>query len=619
MHMSIRASIVMVTFAAFSHAQCPAETIRLPATQDNSIVMVDGEWEVNAGRQGRIRLKGNQHMIAMSFDTTAVAGRSIRSATLICEQADHVISGVTVSTIATPWDETRSNGRTCGIEGIPNWGYPGAWFPAVCGGNGNTLVASALSELSDGTYSWKIPPDMVSAMICGAAYGLAIHEHDADYSRNPTIYSREQSGRGPYLLVDVDDTPETPPASPTELRVVERSDDFAILELQPPQEGLTYAVEIDGVRLARHNIPFLQPNAAVSTRQRIMIRDLPSEVMEKTTHRTQVTTIGRTGKQSRPATLDDALFETKPIETPPFQPRESWSNSQVSVIPVTDKYDEAGRAVGSLPTNYRSFNSIYDGRRIRLLAAAGEVVGFQTLLRGNGRVRLELSFQDISPGLAHWQSVYVPAGNRRIPDPLLPLPELLTLSPDQDTSVITDIAVPFDAKAGVYSGMLTISDGRKVDVILTVLPFSIPRSATFLCEMNGYGLPDDVTEYQRLQQIAYDHRTHVNILHYSHHTAAAGARKTNLDMRLPTGRRMNNQRYDDIAAGATTAYWEDFRLAFQTYLDGSLFQNGHRGPVPAPGFYLSFHESWPLNCRAYFDGNPDAYVAFRNAPEYSRT
>ncbi|HBJ34058.1 MAG TPA: hypothetical protein DDZ51_04705, partial [Planctomycetaceae bacterium] len=143
--------------------------------------------------------------------------------------------------------------------------------------------------------------------------------------------------------------------------------------------------------------------------------------------------------------------------------------------------------------------------------------------------------------------------------------------------------------------------------------------ATFFCEMNSYGLPDKVEDYYTLQKVAYDHRVHANILHYSHHNAAPGARKCNLDMRLSSGRRMDNKRYDSIEPMATSAYWDDFVEAFGPYLDGSLFRDGHRGAVPAPGFYLTFHESWPLHCRAYFNGNPDAYKAFEHAPAYSET
>ncbi len=90
-------------------------------------------------------------------------------------------------------------------------------------------------------------------------------------------------------------------------------------------------------------------------------------------------------------------------------------------------------------------------------------------------------------------------------------------------------------------------------------------------------------------------------------------------MRLRSGRRMDNKKYDGIEPGATTGYWDDFVEAFGPYIDGSLFKDGHRGPIPAPGFYLTFHESWPLNCRQYFNGNPDAYQAFVDRPEYAQT
>ncbi|HRA87751.1 MAG TPA: hypothetical protein PK992_06775, partial [Planctomycetaceae bacterium] len=74
------------------------DSIQLPVTKDNSIVMVDGEWDLNAGQQGRIRVKGNQHMIAMEFDTSAITGKRVKSSTLVCVQGEQTISGVTIST-----------------------------------------------------------------------------------------------------------------------------------------------------------------------------------------------------------------------------------------------------------------------------------------------------------------------------------------------------------------------------------------------------------------------------------------------------------------------------------------------------------------------------------------
>ncbi|MCG6156557.1 hypothetical protein [Rubinisphaera margarita] len=595
-----------------------AENVRVDVIQDNSIVMVGGEWTVNGGRQGRIRIKGNQHIVAMGFDLSAVRGREVRSASLVCAQGDHMIEGVTISTIATPWDEYQSNGLTAGVEGIVDWGYPGARFPAVCGGNSFTLVTSIDSTIVDGSYRWALPADMVYAMVIGAAQGLAIHEHTADYGRNPTIFSREQSSKKPYLLLDVGEPLEQEPTPPSDLQVLPLGPANAELSLVPPRAGFAYEVTVDGHRLGRHNIPFVNHDSSLQT---IFLRDLPDSILPDAVHEIQVASIDRMGRSSGPVEFRGIVFRSTPVETPDVsvQRYPAAETRGISVVPVLDKYDQSGDPVGDLPADYRRANPIFDGTAVHLRAAAGEVVGFQVLLRGQGDAGVQVALRSLPVRIDLWQSVYVLAGNRAIPDALMPLPDQITLNEQQDQSIIADIFVPFDAKAGEYFGELTVSDGRTVPLLLEVLPFSLPRRATFFCEMNSYGLPDHVDDYYALQQIAYDHRVHANILHYSHNTAAPGSRKSNLDMRLRSGRRMDNRRYDDIAPGAAEAYWEDFAEAFGPFIDGSLFNEGHRGPIPAPGFYLTFHESWPLHCRAYFNGNPDAYEAFKQSPEYAQT
>jgi hypothetical protein len=82
---------------------------------------------------------------------------------------------------------------------------------------------------------------------------------------------------------------------------------------------------------------------------------------------------------------------------------------------------------------------------------------------------------------------------------------------------------------------------------------------------------------------------------------------------------MDEKRYNAVEPGAKRGYWDDFAEVFGPFLTGERFRAGHRGPVPLPGFYLTFHESWPLNVRAHFDGNPDAREAFRKSPEYAET
>ena len=619
-------SLLFWVFATLIAIPVMADPLRLPVIKDNSVIMVDGEWELNGGQQGRIRIKGNQHIVAMAFDTSAISGKRVSQATLVCVQGEQIISGVTISTIATPWDEYRSNGLTAGIDGIDDWGYKGAKFPAVVGGNSYTLTSQTNSDIKDGLYHWNVPPDLIHAMAIGVAHGLAIHEHDSDTGRNPTIFAREQSGKSAYLLVELDEGIDSLPTAPTNLRFVPGTGTDSRLEFTTAKSGFAYDVLIAGKTLGRHNIPLVAPAGT----QTIFLRDLPEVSDADGTLGIEVVTINRTGQRAQAASIQGTMSKSvvipKPLPSNAVKPTSHLAG--LSVIPVTDKFDAAGTPVGNLPDDYRAHNSIFDGQRIQLTAAAGEVIGFQLLLRGTGKTSVNLTMDVLTQGPNNPQSplridlyhaVYVPAQGRLIPDPLLPMPKDLELHPDTDTCIVADIFVPFDAMPGQRKGQITMSDGRKVPLEIEILPFAIPRKATFFCEMNGYGLPDDVDEYYALQQVAYDHRVHANILHYSHNTAAAGTRKSNLDMRLRSGRRMDNKRYDDISADAKTAFWDDFVEAFGPYIDGSLFNNGHRGSIPAPGFYLTFHESWPLKCHAYFSGNPDAYQAFAAEPAYART
>lgn len=161
-------------------------TVRLPATADNSIVLYSGEEHLNAGGAKRIRIKGNQHLVALGFDLRPIRGKVVSSAVLVAAKGDREIEGVTVATIQTPWDEMRSNALTGGIGKEPGWGRPGARFPEVTGGNSFSLVCRARSEVVDGTYRWRIDADLVNACAVGAAHGLSVHEWWSDYSRNPT-------------------------------------------------------------------------------------------------------------------------------------------------------------------------------------------------------------------------------------------------------------------------------------------------------------------------------------------------------------------------------------------------------------------------------------------------
>lgn len=615
----LRLSVASLLVFAFANNLLAASSLKLPVTKDNSIVLLDNEWTENAGGQGRIRIKGNQHIVAMSFDLSQVAGKRITKAQLVCHQGEQTISAVTISTIATAWDEMKSNSLQSGIEGSDHWGYEGAMFPAVIGGNSFTLTTQTASELVDGKYHWSIPPDMIHAMAVGIAHGLAIHEHDADYGRNPTIFAREQSSKQPYLLVEYDEQTDAMPLPAQSLEWSIHDDGSARLSMVPPATGFAYEIFVGGVRLGQHNIPLV----STDPRQTVSIRDLPASMDRNPLYEVSVVTLNRTGQRSEAAKIRGQLSQVRPLEFPNTTatlaaPNRSTLRS-VSIIPVTDKYDSTGKPVGDLPGDYRTNNSLFNGERVQLRAAAGEVVSFQMLLPKSFTGTPKITLDDAAVRIDLLRGVYVESNGRKIPDPLLPLNDKRAMSSEGEHVFVADLYIPFETSAMTIEGKIELTARTSIPIEVEVLPFSLPKRATFFCEMNSYGLPDKVEDYYALQNVAYEHRVHANILHYSHHTAAPGSRKSNLDMRLPSGRRMDNKRYDNIAPMATSAHWDDFVEAFEPYINGSLFRDGHRGPIPAPGFYLTFHESWPLNCREYFSGDPDAFKAFAQSPAYSQT
>jgi hypothetical protein len=609
---------VPLVLALLFASAAAAETVRVPATKDNSIVMLESEIRQNAGGAGQIRIKGNQHLVAMMFDAAALRGRVVKSATLVCRKADAAIDGLTISTIQCDWDEMKSSGLTSGMQPESRWGYPGARFPAVTGSNAFSLFCQAPSEVKDGAYRWRVDPDLVHALAVGAACGLTLHEWSADYSRNPTIFSREQSGKAPYLEVTLADAADPDPAPPTDLALSGSDPESLRLSLRAPNSGFAYEVAVNGRPLPRWNIPFVRPGEV----QAIPIRDLALAPGDPIT--VSVVTVSRTGKRVAAATAGGKVPNPKMPALPAVaEPVAAGPPPDgLAVIPLEDKYDAAGRPVGGLPPDYRQRNGVFDGRQVTLRAARGEAVGFQALVTGAGKVTARFEM----PGLRveAYQAVYVACpGGRRVPDPLVPLGEL-EIKADEATPVCVYVFVPFDFKGREAAGTFELSDGRRLPVRLEVRPFAIPREASFACEMNGYGLPDRVSQFYRLQEIAYDHRAHINLLAYGHSSTAPGARKANMDMLMdgPAGdgsRRMDERRYNDVAPGAKHGCWDDFVRAFGPHLSGSCFEHGRRGAIQPPGFYLTFHESWPLKVREYSSGSPDAYEAFKARAVYAAT
>jgi hypothetical protein len=590
--------------------------IKLPAIADNSIVIYPGEEHLNAGGKSQIRIKGNQHLVVMKFDTSILKGKIIESAELVCSQAANSIGAVSISTIAADWDEYKSSALTSGKLSEKGWAWTGGRFMEVCGSNSFTQVSFAKSRVKNGWYHWQVAPDLIYANVLGLAHGLVIHETLSDYSRNPTILSREQSGKVPYLLVKFKSGSLKAPYPVKKLKLYNLNDFKNLaLKVKAPLNGFAYQIKVNSKPLPQWNVPLVKPGKI----QIIPIRDIK---LTKGPIRVEISVLNRLGEKSKSVICNARIKiekTIKPLLIPLWKAKKNING--IGIIPLEDKYDSQGKAIGKLPENYLFHNAIYNGSIIKLAAAKGEVIGFQVLIPNTNKPGpITCTFPKIKTECYQIQYVKTKTGKQ--------VPEIINPNQGQQKqgkyiAYGVDIYIPFKFNTKQARGILALSDGTIIPIVLRIRNFSLPQKASFLCEMNTYGVPDKLSEFYKLQELAYKNRLHVNILHYGHSSAAPGARKCVLDMRMDmfglNGNRMNEQKYNNIKPSAKFTYWNDFVSAFDPYLSGKYFKDGHRGIIPAPGFYLTFHESWPLNVRSFFNGNPDAYKAFKEKPQYSET
>ncbi len=82
-------------------------SVRIAVTRDAWVSAVGEEREGNNGGSRRLKLKGFQEMALFDADLSALKGRRITGALLHlrCASLDAPLRRVSVSTIATPWEE----------------------------------------------------------------------------------------------------------------------------------------------------------------------------------------------------------------------------------------------------------------------------------------------------------------------------------------------------------------------------------------------------------------------------------------------------------------------------------------------------------------------------------
>ena len=235
-------------------------------------------------------------------------------------------------------------------------------------------------------------------------------------------------------------------------------------------------------------------------------------------------------------------------------------------------------------------NAVWDGKRVRIHGCRGEYVSFQLCIENLGKAAL--TGVKVTPGVLtgaagtrigggqielyknwyarnksnKWQPAYcVPLAHGKafqIPDPQR------KLAVQRNQTVVVDVYVPKDAKAGKATGSITIAaDGAKditLPVELTVHDFVLPDTLTFWPELNAYNVPRNTHDYYRL---AHQHRLIMNCWVIRPQVSGSGK-----DIKVDW------TRYDKIVG---------------PLVSGEAFKDNRRAGAPVECMYLPFEDSWP--------------------------
>ncbi len=621
------------------------QSIRLDIIRDAWVSAVGAERDGNNGAATRLKTKGIQELSLLDFDPSPLRGRVIRAATLHLNSASKdFLRRATVSSIATQWVEGTGNGYAVQPGSVSfnfaeqskrPWAWPGSDITAVIAGEGGTVwgFADATAPDADGWQTLAIAPAVLGARVAGISHGLALiddvgseYQRDGDHFTyklllNRFHYSRDQNRRvAPYLTVTLGEPDRIAPLPPSALAVLADRlppGEARVSWMTPPDNG---PAGIAGFLITANGKPvpqYLVPRPATSgTPVEFHLRDMA--IQPGAAVALAISAVDGAGNASAPAMITVAASNLPPavelpvLNDPPAPapaPLPTVAGVSVAIIDALDKvHPVTGNCIPAHPPEYLASNHLFSAasRRIRLAAAANEFVDFQVILAGVApRIVVDLSFDDASLRVKLHRFRHVATKDGPLPDPLVPLTGPLGLPATDEkipgqtrTAVLAEIYVPHRAATGVRRGTLRIAVGEQtlsIPVELRIWRFELPDILSFIPEMNCYSLPDPPVEraYYRLAQ---EHRTCLNRLGYNWRGQVHDG----------CGPAWNGRDFDFSA----------YDRRFGPLLDGSLFADLPRGPVPVETFYLPLNENWPVPLEANFTGGYWADHAFK--PSYSR-
>ena len=652
------AGAVLAVVVMMGCANGKAEMVKLTVTRDVWVSSFPEELDTSMGKTPQLKLKGNQELALLDFDTSQLRGKKIVSAELWMHNvADAVESEkqrlgvdparpdclrkIGVSTVGNEWVEgaqersyqkdDEGHGATYREASYQRraWAYPGSQLWAVIFGNGNSLHCHGEREYQgDGWWKVSVDPRLVAAMVSGLSHGLAVEEETSpagEVMPNNYVHSRESGEFAPHLVVTAALAKMPALGRPKELKIVSAPEEAGLtygaarIAFAAPRGAFGYGVKVNGARAPAWRVPYA---AAGGTKQSILLEDLPPGA-ELTV---EVQGVGETGLVGPAAVVKGrasaALAAPPPLPASPFTygAGEPPANRQMRVwaYPEVTKVDPiSGEALFEPTKDMRRQNAVWEGltNRVRLVAARGEIVAFQVAVEAkNGTlrdVRLEVSELKGPTASIGKDSIkifrmwYVPAGGTWQEEYAIPLagsfnvPAVDNAVPSQKVQAIyVDIAVPQNLPPGRYSGRVSVTAGSAPPVQLhldiAVYPVSIPGEMTFNAELNCYNPPGGEVGSD------YFYAAH-RLAHY--HRCTLNTVPYSQTGRIPNG---YAPKVEGKGADVHITDWSAFDRLIGPLLDGSAFAGNPRRGVPVKTFYLPLCEHWPLPFLDYypFHGDP---------------
>lgn len=522
---------------------------------------------------------------------------------------------------------------------------------AVSIGQGNTLYASVDAKPADqkGWVELDIPPEILLARVHGLSFGILLmddtgstwtrkgEEFKQEIFPNRYVASKDSNrSSSPYILVKLASDSSVPNDKPQKVEKL----GYAPADNLDPRARLTWQIapkEIErliGFR-AKLDGQWIDPFWVPSIRSHLNHRF--SMPLDRLLHN-KVGLVAPGSKEAKMSVqaigldgqLGDELSVQIPIEAqdekpmkldpiasgnPSISKQPNWdgtlegAGTYWGVIDPLDIYvSKSDTLIPSQRSTYLRSNHLFDARerKVSLDLARGAWAGFQLVSKSPSTPKLTWTWDDsgdINPQLQSARVEFyayrdVPSGDQSIPDPLIPIatdnqfPRTASRI-DNATAAsnwLIETYIPPEVTAGNYKAKLSIETGGKsveLAISIQVHGVVIPKTLSFLPEMNCYGLPANDIDYYRLAQ---RHRTVVNRVPYGQSGKVAEG----------CAPKWNNGQFD----------WTAFDQRFGKLFTGEAFADLPRGSVPIECFYLAMHENWPLEIGPHYNGSYWADQAF---------